>query len=294
VVALSRDPDNFLRKIPHLIQPELSWAKGSVIGGGLEALEGDPFDFVVHLATEANMTKVAGDPEAARDVIVGGTRNALALARRLGAKRVLFTSSGAVYGRQPPDLDFLAESHVPESSPARLSAYSVGGEAKRQAEMACMEAFEKFGLGVVIARCFTFGGPGLPMDGKFAFGNFMRDALAGAPIAMRSDGESVRSYMYSADLAVWLWILLVKGVPGRAYNVGSEWPVSVRFLAESIARALGTPGIELEGLPGPLSGRDRYVPSTLRARSELGLNQGIALEEIITRTAAWHSRSVER
>ena len=288
VLALSRSPEAFVEANPHMEREGLRWMTGSVETLEPADLSGEALDFVIHLATEADLKAAAADPSAAAGVITGGTRRVLEAARRAGARRLLFTSSGAVYGPQPAATEYVGEGYpgLPNSGNG-ASPYGATGEAKRQAELLCAAHGSGDGLGAVIARCFTFAGPGLPLRDKFAFGNFMADALGGGPIIIKGDGSSVRSYMYAADLAVWLWTLLLKGAPGRAYNVGSEQAVSVRRLAESIGAVLGSHGIEMLQTPKPGAVPDRYVPSTLRAREELGLSEHFSLTDTIRRTAVW-------
>jgi nucleoside-diphosphate-sugar epimerase len=277
---------------PHLAGSGLKWIKGSVATLSAGALGGEKIDMVAHLATEADLRMTKADPAAAAAVITEGTRRVLALAARAGARRFLFTSSGAVYGRQPPDMERIPESHSAKPGSPE-GAYGVGGAAKRQAELLCEKSARVDGMGAVIARCFTFAGPGLPTDSKFAFGNFLRDALGGGPIVIHGDGTPVRSYLHAADLAVWLWTLLLKGTPGRSYNVGSEAPVSMRELAEAMARIVGAPGVEVLQRAKPGVAPDRYVPSTRRARDEFALRESFSLDEIIERTAAWHRAAVK-
>jgi nucleoside-diphosphate-sugar epimerase len=294
VVALSRNPDKFLEAAPHIAGPGLSWMKGSVTTLTAEAFKGEKFDMVIHLATEADMQVSQANPQAAAGVIIDGTRRALEVAARTGARRFLFTSSGSVYGLQPRGMERISEDYtgVPDPSDT-ASPYALGGEAKRRAELLCVEQARRQGLETITARCFSFAGPGLPLGAKFAFGNFMRDALLGKPIVVKGDGTTIRSYLYAADLAIWLWTLLLQGAPGRAYNVGSEHAISLRQLAEVMAVELGAPGIEFlqQGKPG--AAPDRYVPSTGRAWKELGLSERFGLPEIIGRTAAWHRAEVQ-
>jgi len=294
VTALSRDPEAFIKKAPHLGIERLRWVKGSVTTLSPDVFSGAQFDAVIHLATEADMEATRADPSAAVRVIADGTRRTLEVAAQSGANRLLFTSSGAVYGRQPKDVEQLSEDHPTLANPSDTGAiYAIPGYAKRQAEILCMEAASRDGLGAVIARCFSFAGPTMPLDSKFAFGNFIRDGIAGGPVVVTGDGTQRRSYLYAADLAVWLWTLLLKGVPGRAYNVGSEYSVTLQELAKTVSHELGASGVTVMGKPNPGGSEDRYVPSTLRIRKEFGLKENFLLPEIIQRTADWYRPNVK-
>jgi dTDP-glucose 4,6-dehydratase len=282
VTVLSRDPESFRRRRPRLASdPAVSLLRGDVLA--LEPLEGS-FTHVVHAATAASAALNANAPRVMFETIVEGTRRVLEVTRRSGARRLLFTSSGAVYGRQPPELSHLPEDHP--GGPDPLKPGSAYGEGKRAAELLCTVAGAEHGFDAVIARCFAFSGPYLPLDVHFAIGNFVRDALAGGPIRVGGDGTPYRSYLYGADLAAWLWTLLVRGQHARAYHVGSEVAVSIRDLAFTVARVLGVSrGVEIARAPAPGALAERYVPSTRRTREELGLEETFGLEESIARMA---------
>lgn len=287
VLVLTRDAAAFRARRPELTaHPRLELLRGDVRDF---AFPPGGFTHVIHAATEASAKLDREQPGLMRDVIVAGTRRALEFAESSGAKKFLFASSGAVYGRQRPDVARVAEDDPAFAAP--LETPSAYAEGKRLAERLCVAASGR--LDATIARGFAFVGPHLPLDAHFAIGNFIRDALNGGPIAVNGDGTPLRSYLYASDLAVWLWTILLKGRPGRAYNVGSERAISVADLAHAAAEAVA-PGAEVRVARAPEPGRapERYVPSTARARTELGLGQHVDLDDALRRTAAW-ARAVE-
>lgn len=282
-LVLSRDPAAFRAKAPHLAaDPAVE-----LLAGDLGSVRFPPGDLrgVIHAA--ADYSPRAGDPLARVEADVLGTRRTLELARERGA-RYLFTSSGAVYGPQPPELERLEEEHRGAPLPPDPDAAYAHG--KRRSELLCTRDAEEHGVEATIARGFAFVGPHLPLDRNFAIGNFLRDALAGGPIRIDGDGTPRRSYLHAADLAVWLWTIWARGLPGRAYNVGSEHDLSIGELAAEVVAAIA-PAAELR-IAGAPSGAPaaRYVPSTRRAREELGLRERIGLRDAIVRTADWCRR----
>jgi nucleoside-diphosphate-sugar epimerase len=286
VVVLTRKAGAFSRKAPHLA----SHGSLTLHTGDVRAFEfpSGRFTHVVHAATESG-TPLGDDQRLPMfDTIVSGTRRVLEFARRAGARRVLLTSSGAVYGRQPAGMDHVAEDYA--GGPDPLNAALVYAEAKRAAEMLCALHADS-ALEPAIARCFAFVGPHLPIDAHFAVGNFIRDGINGGPIRVAGDGTPYRSYLYAADLAVWLWTILLRGQPMRPYNVGSEAAISIAELARAVARhctPVPSVHVAVPARPGP---PERYVPDTARARRELGVVSTIDLDEALARTMAWHRRS---
>jgi dTDP-glucose 4,6-dehydratase len=180
-----------------------------------------------------------------------------------------------VYGEQPETLSQVDEDY---EAHAGLSPY---GKAKRAAETLCQLSPVHF----VIARCFAFVGPHLPMDKNFAIGNFIRNADRGEPIQIRGDGKTLRSYLYASELAIALWTVLLHGQIGRAYNVGSEDSFTIKEVAEFVAAIFGHVEIVVEG--GRDFGARRYVPSIARLREELKFQQRITLTNALERTKRW-------
>jgi nucleoside-diphosphate-sugar epimerase len=285
-VVLTRSPDAFRHKAPHLADHlAIQLYAGDVRSFEFPAGE---FSHVIHAATESSTSLNDENPLAMFDTIVEGTRRTLEFARQRGAQKFLLTSSGAVYGKQPPKVTHVTEDYL--GAPDPTDPRSAYGEGKRAAELLCGLYAKRFGLQSKIVRCFAFVGPYLPLDVHFAIGNFIRDGLRGGPIQVNGDGTPYRSYLYAADLAIWLWTILFKGESCRPYNVGSEVNLTIRNLAHTVAQTFQPPvevQIAKQAVPGKIA--ERYVPSTQRAQSELGLGQTIELQESIKRTVVWHS-----
>jgi nucleoside-diphosphate-sugar epimerase len=285
VVLLTRSPDLYRQSQPHLaFDPAVELVQGDVCTVD-ESITN--IDAVIHAATPASAKLSSENPARMLDVVLDGMRSVLRLAADAGRVPFLFTSSGAVYGRQPPELSHVDETYL--GGPDSLSPASAYHEGKRVAELMGSIAANRGQVDVKIARMFAFVGPHLPIDAHFAIGNFIRDALQGGPVVVRGDGTAVRSYLYGADMAIWLWRVLVRGIPGRAYNVGSEHSIDVRSLAHAVA-STSTPPLDviIHGNAVPGAEIERYVPSTRRACAELGLQQRVDSTDAITRTIAWH------
>jgi nucleoside-diphosphate-sugar epimerase len=284
-VVLTRDPSAFAKKSPHLAdRSDLEFLQGDI--RDFPFPEGN-FDYLIHAATEASAKLNTEAPHEMLDAIVAGMRRVLDFAAQANVKKLLFTSSGAVYGPQPPDL-----THVPEDysgAPDPLLASSAYGEGKRVAELMAAIHAKQHPCEVKIARCWAFVGPHLPLDSHFAIGNFIRDAMNGVPIKIGGDGTPLRSYLYAADLTIGLWTVLFKAPSGRAYNIGDEKSISISELAHTV-RDIIENDLPIEIVKSPIAGQPvlQYVPSTARAASELELKPSIDLREAIKKTALWH------
>jgi dTDP-glucose 4,6-dehydratase len=281
-VVLSRNPESFLEKKPHLRgRKDLAFIAGDVRNFEFPA---GRFSHVIHAATEASARLNRENPLLMIDTIVEGTRRALDFAARCGARHFLNTSSGAVYGDIPAEVGPVPETFM--GGPDTGNPKWAYGEGKRLSELLCSIYADQHGIAAKNVRCFATIGPGLPLDTHFAIGNFIADALAGREITIQGDGSAVRSYIDIADLTVWLWHVLVFGKSKEAYNVGSEQGYSIREIAYKVRDVLA-PDLEVRVLGKPLPNQlaSSYVPSTAKARENLGLTLGIPTDESIRSTA---------
>jgi nucleoside-diphosphate-sugar epimerase len=288
LTILTRDPAAFKVKCPHLANdPALTLLPGDV--RTFEFPEG-AFSHVIHAATESSGTQGTERPFDMLTTIVDGTARTLDFARTHSVRKLLLTSSGAVYGKQPATLTHIPEDYL--GGPDPLDPASVYAEGKRVSEQMCALQAAHSSIEIKIARCFAFVGPHLPLDAHFAIGNFIGDILAGRPITISGDGTARRSYLYVSDLAIWLWTMLFQAPSMLPVNVGSARDLSILELAQTVVQSLcASAEIHVAKSAAPGAAVARYVPSVERARAVLGLDQTVSLQEAIRRTAEWHDRN---
>ena len=285
VTVLTRDADRFRQSSPHIAgERAVSLLEGDIKTFRFPA---ERHTHIVHAATDSGGQQALRPAYELAESIVSGTRRTLEFASATGAQRFLYTSTGAVYGRSS-----VTETHIPETSkaaPDPLLLQSSYDEAKRMSEHLCVAYTHGTDVEAIVARPFAFIGPHLPLDQHFAIGNFIGAATVGTPIRISGDGTPLRSWLYMADLAVWMWTLLLRGERNRAYNVGSETAFSIADAARLTVQTL-RPGlaIEIAGTARADAPMNSYVPSTERARRELGLQQTVDLPEALRRTALWN------
>ena len=279
LTLLSRSPENFKSSNPDFSSLDgIHFHSGDISNPDSLPINAR-FDGIIHAATDST-NGAALSPLIRYDQIVEGTRHVLDLAIASGAKRFLLTSSGGVYGPQPSHTERIPEDYTGMPDPMHVSnAYSVG---KRAAEHLCTLYADKYGLEIIVARCFAFVGQDLPLDVHFAIGNFIRDALWANEIIVNGDGSPLRSYLDQRDLANWLTKLLHFGRPGEAYNVGSGKAISIADLAH-LVRDIVSPSkpVRILGKPVDNAVRNRYIPDVDKIKNELGLVATYSLEQSI-------------
>lgn len=291
VTVLSRNPERFLTVQPQFRNlPWLTFVQGTIQDF---AIPESCFDLLIHGATDTAESAHAEPLNIFNDITIG-SRHVLEFALKAGIKRALLISSGAVYGRQPADMSAIEEdAHIACGTDKPADAYGTG---KRFMEMLGTLYARQYGIDIMHARCFAFVGHCLPLDKHFAIGNFIHHALYADAITVNGDGTPVRSYLYGADLAIWLLTLLTRGSSGRTYNVGSDREITIRELADLTQRVLAPDKpIRLLQQPNAAGGqRNRYLPDIQRARNELGLDVWTQLPDAIRLTAECHKLCPEQ
>lgn len=279
---LTRNIKYFAEKYPVLFnEKSLQFYEGNIIDckfpKGL-------FSHIIHAATDANYKNTSSLEMF--NTIIQGTKNCLEFSKYCGAKKFLFISSGAMYGKQSDDLP-ISEQHLSHLDVAEhTSSYAAG---KFIGEFMSKLYARQYGFSIKIARCFAFLGPYLPLNAHYAIGNFIHNRLKNENILIKGDGRVCRSYLYIADLCIWLWTILFRGRNLVAYNVGSDEVYSLLDIAHLIANMMEPKvGVYIENSSFAQMTSKNYVPDITLAKEELNLIPRINLLSGLTSTIAWH------
>jgi UDP-glucuronate decarboxylase len=286
LMSLERDPN--LRLLKHDITQTLPAAVGDV-------------EYLIHAASIASPTYYRKFPIETMDANVNGLRFLLnySLAQKQKGKPVegvLYYSSSEIYG--DPSGDSIP---TPESYRGFVSCTGPRAcydESKRYGETLCVNFARQYGLPIKVARPFNNYGPGLKITDGRVIPDFARNILHDEDIVMFSDGSARRTFCYVADAVAGYYKILVRGGSGEAYNIGVETPeISMAELADRIA-ALGR---ELFGYTGKVvrqqsvdkdylvDNPSRRCPIITKARTELGYDPQVTIEEGLRRSLIWYS-----
>lgn len=196
-------------------------------------------DYIIHAAGNGFPSMFYEKPVETTIGTVDGTARLLEYSRIHGAKRLLYISSGEVYGQVETGQAYFTEDTIGKVD--TLSPRASYPLSKRMAENLCISCNMEYGTDVVIGRCcHTFGPVFLEKDNR-AHAQFIRKAQEAEDIVLNSKGENFRSYLYVGDTTAALLTVMINGNSAEAYNICDKANVSsIRELAEMFAKAAGT------------------------------------------------------
>jgi UDP-glucuronate decarboxylase len=239
-------------------------------------------DEIYHLACPASPIFYQRDPVQTTKTCVHGSINMLGLAKRIGA-RILLASTSEVYG--DPAVHPQDESYWGNVNP--IGPRSCYDEGKRCAETLFFDYHRQHALRVKVARIFnTYGPRMLPDDGRVV-SNFIVSALRGVPLTVFGDGSQTRSFCYVDDLVDGLIRLMATpdDVAGPI-NLGNPGEFTMLELADAVIQLVGRGG-QIEHRPLPADDPVRRLPNVDLARTVLGWNPTVSLEDGLAHTVAY-------
>jgi dTDP-glucose 4,6-dehydratase len=235
------------------------------------------FDAIMHFASPASPTDFAQLPI---EILRVGSVATLHLLERAVADRARFimASTSEAYG--DPLVHPQPETYWGNVNP--IGVRSVYDEAKRFSEAAVMGYHRFHGLDVGIVRIFNTYGPRMRPDDGRAIPTFISQALRGEPITVHGTGAQTRSICYVDDLVRGIVALLDSGETGPI-NCGTEHEMSMRELAETIVRLIGSSS-EITYVARTADDPEKRRPDLTRARTLLGYEPTVGPEEGLRRT----------
>jgi dTDP-glucose 4,6-dehydratase len=271
-----------------------SWIDSQIqiIEGDLSTLKFErcAYKYIIHLASEAIKMHDCGSFFSHMNKSVAAANNLINLAKECETDSILITTSGSDYGDYlniySPNFAFLENIQSSEDVFNEKAVYS---ETKRYLELLFSTATTSFNFKVKIARCFSFVGPYLPLNSNYAIGNFILDVIKGRNILINGDGKSLRSYLYTSDLIIYLLLILIKGRSNIPYNVGSSEFYSIRKIAELVQKySAQKSSVHILNILSNSGAGNNYIPSIKNIKEDFDFNELITLEQAIIKTIEWN------
>ncbi len=257
-----------------------------------------PVDWIIHGAGVGSPTFYRRFPLETIDVNVSGIRHMLDLARRHGSRGLLYLSTSEIYGDPDPG-------SIPTPEDYRGVVSCTGpracyDESKRLGETLCAVYHERYSVPVKVVRPFNVYGPGQRLDDRRLVPDMISAALRREPLVLLSDGRATRSFCYISDAVAAMFVVLLKGANGQAYNIGNdEQEITIRELAEQMREAAGPPwlNIDLRRSEDPhylTDNPQRRCPDLTKIRTQLGWSPKVTLSQGIQRTLRSYQASEGR
>lgn len=238
------------------------------------------FDAVLHLAAESHVDRSLQGPQAFFRTNVMGTTALLDAARRHGVKRFVLVSTDEVYGSLPDD----GQSKFRETTP--LDPTSPYAASKAAADLAALSYHKSFGMDVVVTRCSNNFGPYQFPEKMIPL--MVINALCDRPLPVYGDGRNVRDWIHARDHARGIVAALLRGQPGRVYNIGANQERRNLEIVDRILDQLGKPKSLIRFVTDRPAHDLRYATDATRAREELGWEPRIGFDEGLRQTVQWY------
>lgn len=223
-------------------------------------------------------------------------KNYLNLAKKNHLKsKILYISSGAVYGKQPESIKGFKENYLQFNKKIcfKRSYKKEYSEIKFKNEK-LFKNFGKIGGKVSIARCFTFVGEFLPRDSQYVAGDFIKNILNNHNLNIIAAHQVIRSYMHEEDLVRWLLkIINYSNNNCPIYNVGSDNAISIYKLANLLAIKYNL-NVNFNNTKISQKIFDKYVPNIQKVKKELNLKNNYSSLDAIIKTINFLKKNNEK
>lgn len=230
------------------------------------------FDYIIHSAQDPMTTIDPVDEDQYLRRLNKATETLSQWAARDNAK-LIYLSSGAADGA-------IENTYV---------------KSKAKSEALILELRERLNLRYLILRCFSYVGPEMPLHKDFAASRLISQSILEKRILMNGDGTPVRSYMYSADFAIWAISMMTSRKDAGTYDVGSSEGVSIFDLCNRVSNIMGISAPQFLGKSNVTVGAPNiYLPDCAKTKVEFNLPEQLSLNDSLVRTLSWAKQVLEK
>lgn len=238
VIAVGRSRETMEKRFPRWLACEELTVLLYDVQQPFGELPGKP-DYLIHAASNTHPLAYATEPIDTILANVLGTKNLLDLTARYAGSRFLLFSSVEIYGENRGDTEYFSEDYCGYLNCNTLRAGYP--EAKRLSETLCQAYIEEKHVDAAILRLPRCFGPSMRRSDTKAIAQFIKKAVNGEDIVLKSEGTQLYSYAYVPDAALGVLYALLRGKTGEAYNLASNGSnAMLRDLARSAADCAGT------------------------------------------------------
>ena len=279
IFILTRDKSKFLNRYSEFKKiKSIIFIQGDILKFKINNIN---FDYIIHAGSDLKVEK-KDQGKYLKELSIGSKRIFEINNKKLKTK-VLFLSTGSVYKNNNIKKKIReSKFYLPSEFPIN-NTYAFG---KSLAEIFA-KLFIKFkNKNIVIVRGFSFVGPYQQFERGFAITDFIKDSLENNNINLNNGNNIFRSYLYIADLIIWLLHILIKSKKGEIYNVGSDKEINLTKLSKKIIK-INKSGSKVIKNNNQNKKINYYVPNIDKAKKKFNLKVWTSLEHSIDKTTTW-------
>tara|TARA_B110000967_G_C18774064_1_gene504605 strand:- start:36 stop:1103 length:1068 start_codon:yes stop_codon:yes gene_type:complete len=283
---VARDHNRFKSILPHISNSK----NVKFIRSDIRNLTEVPIevDYIIHAANSPDNRFHFSRPfESMTTVAEGMSALMKAASFAPNLQKIINLSSSSVYSLDKNNDEKFSEKKQGFAFNHKLS--SCFGESMRYAELLGLAARNEFRLPVVNIRPFTFCGAYGSLDSPWALNNFINDAVNERSINILGNGSTIRSYMYGADLAAWILVIMLHSEDGKTYNVGNSDSFSLIEIAQKVSSCFQpSPSVLLNTSLTSKGNNSFLLPDVSNTQKDFGLINYTGIDTAIKRTVDWH------
>ena len=290
LIIVARNYDSFKLKLPHLIDSNFF----QFISSDIRDLTEVPaeVDYIIHAANSPDNRFHSSRPFENMTTVAEGMGALIRAASFVpNLKKIINLSSSRVYSLGKNNKENFSENNQGLSFNHQL--FSCFGESMRYSELLGLAARNELRIPFVNIRPFTFCGAYGSIDSPWALNNFINDALNDRPISILGDGSAIRSYMYGADLAAWILVIMLHSEDGKTYNVGNDDGFSIFEIAKKVSNYFQpSPSVLLNTSLTSKVNNFSLLPDISNAKVDFDLSHYTNIDVAIKRSIEWHQEDL--